>query len=102
MTANGLLQICLYLLALLALVKPLGGYMAKIYAGDLPALVRWAAPFENLFYRICAVNKDEEMNWGRYALAMLWFGLLSVFAVYALQRLQGLLPLNPQKFGAVS
>ncbi len=102
MTANGLLQIGLYFTVLLAMVKPLGLYMAKIYEGNLPAFVRWVSPFENLFYRICRVKQEEEMNWTRYAMAMLWFGLLSVLVVYGLQRLQGMLPLNPQKFGPVS
>ncbi|HVC49707.1 MAG TPA: potassium-transporting ATPase subunit KdpA, partial [Burkholderiales bacterium] len=102
MTANGLLQIGLYFTVLLAMVKPLGLYMAKIYEGNLPAFVRWISPFENLFYRICRVKQEEEMNWTRYAMAMLWFGLLSVLVVYGLQRLQGMLPLNPQKFGPVS
>ena len=67
-----------------------------------PAFVRWMAPIENLFYRLCGVDSKQEMCWTRYALAMLWFALLSVLVVYAMQRLQGLLPLNPQAFGAVS
>ncbi|MCE5182129.1 MAG: potassium-transporting ATPase subunit KdpA [Betaproteobacteria bacterium] len=102
MTTNGLLQIGLYLVVLLALVKPMGWYMARIYEGNLPALVRWLTPVENLFYRLCGVKPDEEMRWTRYAIAMVWFALLGVLAVYGLQRLQGLLPLNPQGFGAVS
>ncbi|MEN6630090.1 MAG: potassium-transporting ATPase subunit KdpA, partial [Sulfuricella sp.] len=73
-----------------------------IYEGNLPALVRWLTPVENLFYRLCGVKPDEEMRWTRYAIAMVWFALLGVLAVYGLQRLQGLLPLNPQGFGAVS
>ncbi len=64
--------------------------------------VRWVAPVENLFYRLCGVDSKQEMRWTRYALAMLWFALLSMLAVYAMQRLQGMLPLNPQGFGAVS
>ena len=102
MSANGLLQIALYLGVLLALTKPLGWYMARVYEGKLPAFVRWVAPAENLFYRLCGVNRDEEMRWTQYAFAVLWFSLLGVLAVYAVQRLQGLLPLNPQHFGAVS
>lgn len=102
MSANGLLQIALYLGVLLLLVKPLGWYMAQIYEGKLPALVRWLAPAENLFYRLCGVNREEEMRWTQYALALLWFSLLGVAAVYALQRLQGYLPLNPQGMGAVT
>jgi K+-transporting ATPase ATPase A chain len=100
--SNGLLQIALYLGILLALAKPVGYYMARIYEGKLPAFVRWMAPIENLFYRLCGVDSKQEMRWTQYALAMLWFSLLGVLAVYGLQRLQGLLPLNPQGLGAVT
>ncbi len=102
MSANGLLQIALFLGVLIALAKPLGWYMARVYEGELPTFVRWMVPIENLFYRLCGVDSKQEMCWTRYALAMLWFALLSVLVVYAMQRLQGLLPLNPQAFGAVS
>jgi K+-transporting ATPase ATPase A chain len=102
MSANGLLQIALFLGVLLALAKPLGWYMARVYEGNLPVFVRWVAPLENLFYRLCGVDSKEEMRWTRYALAMLWFALLSVLVVYGMQRLQGMMPLNPQAFGAVS
>ncbi len=102
MSANGLLQIALFLGVLIALAKPLGWYMARVYEGKLPALVRWMAPLENLFYRLCGVDSKQEMRWTRYALAMLWFALFGVLTVYAMQRLQGMLPLNPQAFGAVS
>ena len=102
MSANGLLQIALFLGVLLALAKPLGWYMARVYEGKLPAFVRWIAPIENLFYRLCGVDSKDEMRWTRYALAMLCFALLSVLVVYGMQRLQDLLPLNPQAFGAVS
>ena len=102
MSTNGLLQIALFLGVLLALAKPLGWYMARVYEGNLPAFVRWAAPLENLFYRLCGVDSKDEMRWTRYALAMLWMALLGVMVVYGMQRLQDLLPLNPQAFGAVS
>ncbi len=102
MTANGILQIGFYLVTLLLFVKPMGWYMAIIYEGKNPAFMRWLAPIENLLYRLCGIKPEEEMSWGRYAIAMLWFSLLGVAAVYALQRLQGMLPLNPQQFGAVS
>jgi K+-transporting ATPase ATPase A chain len=102
MTINGFLQIGLFLAALFLLVKPLGDYMARIYEGNLPAFVRWLSPAERLFYRLCGVTPEEEMNWVRYALALLLFSLLGVGAVYALQRLQAVLPLNPQGFGAIS
>jgi potassium-transporting ATPase potassium-binding subunit len=99
---NAFLQISLFLGVLLLLTKPLGWYMARIYEGKLPLLVRWIQPAENIFYRLCGVDSQQEMHWTRYALAMLWFALTSVLAVYAMQRLQGFLPLNPQSFGAVS
>ena len=102
MSANGLLQIALFLGVLLALAKPFGWYMARIFEGQLPVFVRWVEPLENLFYRLCGVDSKDEMGWTRYARAMLWFALLSVLTVYAMQRLQGWLPLNPQGFGAVS
>jgi K+-transporting ATPase ATPase A chain len=102
MSANGLIQIALFLGVIIALAKPLGWYMAQVYEGKLPVFVSWIAPAENLFYRLCGVDSKQEMRWTRYALAMLWFALFGVLAVYALQRLQGLLPLNPQGFGAVS
>ncbi len=102
MSANGLLQIALFLGLLIALAKPLGWYMARVYEGKLPAFVRWISPIENLFYRLCGVDSKQEMRWTQYALAMLWFSLLGVLAVYAMQRLQIWLPLNPQGLGAVT
>ncbi len=99
---NVYVQIALYLGVLLALAKPVGYYMARVYEGKLPALVRWMAPAENIFYRLCGVDAKQEMRWTQYALAMILFSLLGVLAVYGLQRLQDLLPLNPQGFGAVS
>ena len=102
MSANGLLQIALFLGVLLALAKPLGWYMARVYEGKLPVLVRWLAPVENIFYRLCGVDSRQEMRWTQYALAAMWFSLLGVLVVYGLQRLQDLLPLNPQALGAVT
>lgn len=66
---NGLLQIALYLGVLLALAKPMGSYMARIYEGKLPVFVRWLAPAENFFYRLCGVDSKQEMRWTRYAMA---------------------------------
>jgi K+-transporting ATPase ATPase A chain len=102
MSANGYLQLIIYLAVLLALAKPLGTYMARIYEGQ-PAIVnRVGAPFERLIYRVCGVDPTREMRWTQYALAMLAFNLLGGLVVYALQRLQVYLPLNPQAFSAVS
>ncbi|HWN29974.1 MAG TPA: potassium-transporting ATPase subunit KdpA [Burkholderiales bacterium] len=102
MTGNGYLQLALYLGVLLLLVKPLGAYMANVYEGRDIWLNRIAAPFEKLIYRLCGVNPAQEMRWTQFALAMLIFNLLGALVVYALQRLQGYLPLNPQAFGAVT
>jgi potassium-transporting ATPase potassium-binding subunit len=102
MTANGYLQLAFYIVVLIALAKPLGAYMANIYEGKPALLNRWGAPLERLIYRLCAVDPAAEMRWTQYALAVLWFSLLGTLAVYALQRLQAVLPLNPANMGSVS
>lgn len=99
MTANGYLQLAIYVVVLLALVKPLGWYMARVYEGQNVGLNRLLAPVERLIYRVCGVRPDAEMNWKTYALAMLLFNFAGLLVVYALQRLQGFLPLNPQGLG---
>ncbi len=101
MSANGWLQLAIYLLALVLLVRPLGRYMADVFEGRGPA-VRAGAPLERLLYRLCGIDAGAEMSWQRYALAVLLFNLLGTLAVYALQRLQALLPWNPQALSAVS
>jgi potassium-transporting ATPase potassium-binding subunit len=102
MTLNGSLQLGLYLVVLLALAKPLGGFMARVYMGQPSGLDRLLGPLERLIYRLCGVRATEEMDWKAYTIAMLLFNLLGFLAVYALQRLQGVLPLNPQSLGAVT
>ena len=102
MSANGYLQLVFYVVVLLALAKPLGTYMARIYAGEPALLNRIGAPFERLIYRLCGIDPAEEMRWTQYAMAALWFSLLGTLAVYALQRLQFSLPLNPQALAAVT
>jgi K+-transporting ATPase ATPase A chain len=102
MTSNGILQIALYLLVLLALAKPLGAYMARVYENKPFGLDRLLGPVERGIYRLTGVRRDEEMDWKVYALCALLFSAVGVLFLYALQRLQGWLPLNPQKFGAVS
>jgi K+-transporting ATPase ATPase A chain len=101
MTLNGYMQMGLYLVVLLVLAKPLGGFMARVYTGQPSALDRVLGPLERLIYRLCGVRATEAMGWKTYAIAMLLFNLFGFLAVYALQRLQGGLPLNPQGFGAV-
>ncbi len=95
---NAFLQLAFYLVVLLALAKPLGAYMANVYEGR----VRFLAPLENLVYRLCGTRPEDDMDWKRYLWGVLWFNLFGFLAVYGLQRLQDVLPLNPQKFGAVS
>lgn len=96
MTTDGLLQIGFYLVVLLALAKPLGRWMALVYQSKRTSRV------ERLIYRLTGVRETEEMDWKVYALTMLLFSAVSLLFVYALQRLQGSLPLNPERFGAVT
>ena len=102
MTFNGGVQLALYMLVLLALVKPLGWYMARVYDNESVGLNRVFAPVEQLLYRIFGTREDQEMDWKTYTLAMLLFNALGLLAVYAFQRLQAVLPLNPQALGAVT
>jgi len=101
MTANAWLQLTLYLAVLIGLAKPLGSYMARVYEGEPHLLARWFAPVERLCYRWIGVTPTEEMDWKRYSAAVLLFSLVGFVVVYALQRLQGLLPLNPAHLGPV-
>jgi potassium-transporting ATPase potassium-binding subunit len=101
MTANGYFQLLLYVAVLLALAKPLGTYMANVYDGKSLAN-RVGGPLERLLYRASNVDPSHEMSWVEYAVAMLVFNLLGALAVYGLQRLQAVLPLNPQAMAAVS
>jgi potassium-transporting ATPase potassium-binding subunit len=102
MTGNGILQLAFYLIVLIALAKPLGAYMARVYEGRPIVLARALGWLERLVYKAAGVAPDVEMGWKTYALTMLLFNLAGVLAVYALQRLQGVLPLNPAGLGAVS
>ena len=102
MTTDNFLQIALYLLVLLVLVKPLGSYMARTYQNQDTGLNRCMAGFENWLYRFSGVNAQQDMRWTEYALAVLVFNLLGLLVVYALQRWQAVLPLNPQNLPAIS
>ena len=101
MSPNGYLQLAFYVLVLVALAQPLGTYMANVYEGT-SFVVRVCAPAERLLYRVCGVREDEEMAWTRYAAGVLWFSLLGTLVVYALQRFQSVLPLNPAAMAVVS
>ena len=102
MTTNDYLQLGLYVLVLLLLVKPLGAYMALAFADEPNRLHRIGGPVERLLYRVAGVDPAEDMSWTRYALAMLVFNIVGLVVVYLLQRLQQWLPLNPQGLRAVS
>ena len=102
MTANGYVQLAFYLVVLIGLAKPLGLYMARVYQGEPAFLNRAGAPLERFLYRIAGVDPAREMRWTQYAIAMLLFNFLGFLGVYALQRLQGVLPFNPQSMPAVS
>ena len=102
MTGNAWLQIIVFLAVLLLLVKPLGGYMARVYDGEPVLLGKVLGPLERLFYRLAGVARDAEMSWKQYAVAMLVFNVAGLLVVYALQRFQGVLPLNPQGMAAAT
>lgn len=102
MTTNDFLQTGLFLLVLLLLVKPVGSYMALVFAEAPNRITRFGGRAERGIYRLCGISSTEDMGWKRYALAMLLFNVLGLLAVYALQRTQPWLPLNPQHFAAVS
>ncbi len=102
MTGQGFLQIALYVVVLIALAKPLGSYMARVYQDESVGLNRWFAGGERLFYRLSGIKPEQEMRWTQYAAAVLVFNLLGLLAVYGLQRFQDVLPLNPQGLSAIS
>jgi potassium-transporting ATPase potassium-binding subunit len=101
MTANGWIQIIVYLALILAITKPLGVFMAKVFSRERTFLDPVARPFERLLYRLTGVDENHEMRWTEYAGAMLLFSGVSMLVLYLIQRVQPILPWNPQKFGAV-
>ena len=102
MTFNGWLQIVLYLVVLVLLVKPLGLYLAQVYQGERTFLSPVIAPLERLTYRLAAIHPESEMEWKTYTIAVLLFSGVGFIFLYLLQRIQGFLPLNPTGMGAVS
>ena len=101
MTTNGVFQILLYFGLLFLLIKPLGIYMARVFGGEWTFLDPALRPLERGIYRICGVHADHEQHWTTYTVAMLLFNFAGLLLLYFLQRLQHLLPLNPQGLGAV-
>ena len=101
MTINGWLQIAFFLLVMLLVTKPLGIYMARVFSRERTFLDPVLRPVERLIYRITWVDENHEMRWTEYAIAMLLFSVVPMLLLYLIQRVQGFLPLNPQKFAAV-
>ena len=102
MSAMGLFQVVLYYAVLTAAALPLGGMIARVLAGERSFLSPALAPVERLLYRLSGVDPADEMDWRRYAVAVLVFSAIGLMAVYALQRLQAGFPLNPQGLPGVS
>ena len=99
MTTIGWLQIIFYFVVLILLVKPLGWYMAKVYQGERTFMSPLIAPVERFIYRLAGVDPATEMDWKVYAVAVLLFSVAGFIFLYLLQRLQGVLPLNPMSMG---
>lgn len=102
MSANGWLQIGVFLLAVFLVTKPLGIYMARVFSRERTFLDPVLRPLERLLYKLTRVDEAHEMHWTEYAVSMLLFSLVSMLLLYLLQRVQSYLPLNPQKFAAVA
>src|SRR5438132_2804383 len=101
MTAIGWAQIALFVVVLLALVKPAGAYMFRVFEGDRQPLPAVFGRIERFAYRMCGVDHAREQRWTGYAFSLLAFSLLGLLVTYAIERLQHVLPLNPQQFGPV-
>lgn len=102
MTPNGILQITVYLAALLLLAKPLGAFMARVFQGEKTFLDPVLAPLERFVYWAARVDPSKEMDWKENAIAMLLFNGVGMLFVYLLQRIQQFLPWNPQGMGPVT
>ena len=101
MTANGWLQIGLFFVVLLAVTKPLGVFMARVFAGEKTFLDPVLRPIERLIYRLCGIDDKREMEWKEYTVAMLLFSVVSMLVLYLIERVQQWLPWNPQHMAAV-
>ncbi|RKH44795.1 potassium-transporting ATPase subunit KdpA [Corallococcus sicarius] len=101
MTATGWLQTLLFFALVLALTKPVGGYLFRVFEAGTQPLPRLLGPVERALLRLCGVDREREQTWGQYTVALLAFSLLGVLILYVLQRLQHVLPFNPQGLPAV-
>jgi K+-transporting ATPase ATPase A chain len=102
MTINGWVQIALYCVILIAITKPFGGYLARVFSGERTLLSPVLGPVERGVYRLSGVDPNEDQHWITYAIAMLMFSIAGFAVLYALQRLQSALPFNPQHLPAIS
>jgi potassium-transporting ATPase potassium-binding subunit len=102
MTINGWLQIFVFLALIFAVTKPLGIFMARVFSRERTVLDPVLRPIERLLYRITGVDENHEMRWTEYATAVLLFSAVSMLLLYLIQRVQGMLPFNPQHFAGVS
>ncbi|MBS0189950.1 MAG: potassium-transporting ATPase subunit KdpA [Phycisphaerales bacterium] len=102
MNLYGIFQLIVYLAVLVAFVKPLGWYMARVYRAQPCGLDRLLAPAERAIYRLCGIEPGEMMGWKVYAASLLIFSAVGLLAVYGLQRVQAILPLNPAALAAVT
>ncbi|MGC1226465.1 MAG: potassium-transporting ATPase subunit KdpA [Candidatus Sulfotelmatobacter sp.] len=102
MSVNGWLQILVFLALVFIVTKPMGIYMARVFNREKTFMDPVLRPIERVIYRLTAVDESHEMRWTEYAIAMLLFSVVSMLLLYAIQRLQGLLPFNPQKFAGVT
>jgi potassium-transporting ATPase potassium-binding subunit len=103
MTANGWFQILLFFAVLLAVTKPLGVFMTRVFSREKTFLDPILRPIERLIYRCCGIDDNREMDWKEYAIAMLLFSVVSMLVLYLIERVQGLkfMPWNPQHFAGV-
>jgi potassium-transporting ATPase potassium-binding subunit len=102
MSANGWLQILLFLVLVFLVTKPMGIFMAHVFNRERTFMDPVLRPIERLLYRVTRVDENHEMRWTEYAISMLLFSMVSMVVLYLMERLQGYLPFNPQKFGAVA
>src|SRR5437868_6337042 len=101
MTINGWLQIFVFLALTFAVAKPLGVFMTRVFARERTFLDPVLRPVERLLYRLTGVDESHEMRWTEYATTMLVFSAVSMLVLYLIQRMQNVLPFNPQHLGAV-
>jgi K+-transporting ATPase ATPase A chain len=102
MTANGWIQIVIFLALILAVTKPMGVFMTRVFNRERTFLDPVLRPIERLIYRLTGVDENHEMRWTEYAFAMLLFSAAAMLLLYLMQRVQGHLPFNPQKFAGVT